>query len=59
MMQTDAAKETDLGQLSSKLEDVKAGSSDKGDAKDKGSSIDAGSSVGDAAGEGSSVGEDK
>lgn len=59
MMQTDAAKETDLGQLSSKLEDAKAGSSNKGDAKDTGSSIDAGSSVGDAIGEGSSVGEDK
>ena len=46
MMQSDAAKETDLGQLSSKLGDAKAGSS-KPEDKDKGSSVDAGSSTGD------------
>lgn len=55
MMKTDAAKETDLGQLSSKLEDAKAGSSDKDKAEDKGSSVDAGSSTGESTGEGSST----
>lgn len=54
MMQSDAAKETDLGQLSSKLEDAKAGSS-KPEDKDKGSSVDAGSSNRESTGEGSST----
>ena len=48
MMKTPAGQDTDLGKLSSKLDDAKdTGSSDKGDAEDSGSSIDAGSSTGE------------